>query len=108
MKIMTAPTLRFDIYMAGPIHKARETCQDYCDRTGFCVHVEKCDYIYTNGEETGFKVGIINYPRFPEGLLALKNRAMKLAHMLRERCEQNSFSIVGPHETIFVSFREGD
>ena len=108
MKIMTAQTLRFDIYMAGPIHKARETCQDYCDRTGFCVHIEKCDYIYTNGEETGFKVGIINYPRFPDTLLSLKNRAMDLASLLRERCGQDSFTIVGPTETIFVSFRDGD
>lgn len=108
MKIMTAPTLRFDIYMAGDIKKARQVCQEYCDRTGFCVHVEACDYIYTNGAEVGFKVGIINYPRFPDTLLSLKNRAMDLAHNLRELCGQDSFSIVGPHETIFVSFREGD
>lgn len=100
-----APTIRFDIYMAGDLAQAKQVCREYCFDAGLCVHVEPVDFIYTGGEEAGFKVGIINYPRFPATESALRDTATVLAKRLMERLCQHSFSIVGPAETEWFSRR---
>lgn len=100
-----ARTIRFDIYMAGDLAQAKQVCREYCFEVGLCVHVEPVDFIYTGGEEAGFKVGIINYPRFPAAESALRDTATALAKRLMERLCQHSFSIVGPAETEWFSRR---
>jgi hypothetical protein len=101
----TCPTVRFDIYMAGDIVQAKQVCREYCFEVGLCVHIEPVDYIYTGGEESGFKVGIINYPRFASSEGELRGRALALANRLMVRLCQHSFSLVGPGETEWVSRR---
>lgn len=98
------PTIRIDIYMAGDVAQARQVCREFC-RQGFCVHIEQVDYIYTGGEESGFKVGLLNYPRFPSNLAELSNQAFTLGNMLRERLCQDSFLIVTPDTTHWYSIR---
>lgn len=104
-EIKIAPTLCFDIYMAGDIAQAKQVCREYCLDLGFCVHVEPVDFIYTGGEETGFKVGIIHYPRFPSTHDDLWQRATELADVMMKRLCQHSYSIVGPRDTIWFSRR---
>jgi hypothetical protein len=101
----TAPTIRFDIFMAGDLSAAREVCREYCFAVGLCVTVEPVSYIYTGGEEAGFRIGLINYPRFPTDEAALSARANELAHMLMVRLCQHSFSIAGPKETVWFTRR---
>lgn len=103
---ISTPTIRFDIYMAGDLAQARQVCREYCFEVGLCVHFEPVDFIYTGGEEAGFKVGLINYPRFPteEDLLAATAEA--LAQRLMEHLCQHSFCIVGPSETTWFSRRQ--
>lgn len=71
------PTLRFDIFMAGDVSQAKLVCREYCYAVGLCVHIEPVDFIYTGGEEDGFKVGLINYPRFPISEPELHERARR-------------------------------
>lgn len=102
----TAPTVRIDIYMAGDITQAKQVCREVCMEVGLCVHVEPVDFIYTGGEERGFKVGLINYPRFPIAeTRRFAIRARVLAEKIRERCCQHSYSIIGPESTLWVSHR---
>lgn len=105
MKVTTAPSCRVDIYMAGDIGQARQVCRQYCFESGFCVHIHEADYIYTGGEEAGFKVGLINYPRFPQSEPELMARARLLTIMLLDWLHQHSASIVGPTETVWLSRR---
>lgn len=98
-------TIRFDIYMAGDIAQAKQVCREYCFVVGLCVHIEPMDFIYTGGEEAGFKIGIINYPRFPSDKGALATKASALARTLMERLCQHSYSIIGPDETVWYSRR---
>lgn len=105
MKIEQQPTIRLDIYMAGDLAQAKQVCREYCFEIGLCVHLEPVDFIYTGGEESGFKVGLINYPRFPSDLASLKATAQALATRLMERLCQQSFCIVGPAETEWFSRR---
>lgn len=100
------PTIRFDIFMAGDIAQAKQVCREYCFAIGLCVHIEAVDYIYTGGEESGFKVGLVHYPRFPSTTDKLREQATILAGMLQKRLCQHSYLIVGPDETEWFSARE--
>lgn len=105
MTAAVAATIRFDIFMAGDIAQAKQVCREYCMDVGLCVHVEAVDYIYVGGEEAGFKVGLINYPRFPSDEAAIEQQATNLANKLMDRLCQHSFSLVGPSQTQWFSRR---
>lgn len=101
----TSETIRFDIFMAGDIAQAKQVCREYCFDVGLCVTVEPVSFIYTGGEESGFRIGLINYPRFPNTEESLHQRACALADMLMKRLCQHSYSIAGPRETEWFSRR---
>ncbi len=78
------PTYTIDIFMAGDTAQAKHVCREFCMR-GFCIHIVPADFIYTGGEETGFKIGIVNYPRFPSLPADAWAAATELAELLIER-----------------------
>ena len=100
----TEPTRDAVIYIAGDYDRAREICKIFC-RKGACVSIQKIDYIYTGGEESGVSVRFINYPRFPTSELDLMQNAKELALQLIDGLHQQSASIVGPTETVWISNR---
>lgn len=108
IKVKHAPTINFTIYMAGDIEQAKHVCRQYCYKIGLCVTVEPIVYIYTGGEESGFRVGLINYPRFPESAENIAETARNLANELMLRLCQQSYSIVGPEKTEWFSRRPHD
>ncbi|NEV75617.1 hypothetical protein DYI24_00805 [Rhodopseudomonas sp. BR0C11] len=99
-------TFTAQIYMAGDINQAKMICRKYCYDVGLCVTVEPIDFIYTGGEEAGFRVGLINYPRFPSEPSDILSRAIDLARTLRDELSQHSFSVVTPTETIWDTRRD--
>lgn len=103
----TIPTYRVEIFMAGDIAEAKRTCRSYCFAVGLCVTIEPLDYIYTGGEEAGFRIGLINYPRFPAEPEEIWRKALELAELLRRDLGQHSFSVVDPVKTFWSSRREG-
>ena len=106
MKEVRGKTDRRDIFMAGDVSQARQVCREFCYEIGLCVHVHACDYVYTGGEEAGFKVGLLYYPRFPE--TPIDKYAIELAERLADRLCQHSFLIVGPEETIWRTRRSSE
>jgi hypothetical protein len=94
------------LYMSGPIEVAKQVCRKECLREGLCVMIEPTTYIYTGGEESGFVIGLINYPRFPSTLQVIYERAIKLANILLEETHQSSVLIQTPTETRWLSRRE--
>lgn len=104
--MISESTIRFDIFIAGDLSQAKQVCREFCFAQGLCVTVEPVSYIYTGGEETGVRVGIINYPRFPTDKSTLRNTAMALAHRLMEAMCQHSFTVAGPDETEWFSRRQ--
>jgi hypothetical protein len=98
-------TIRFDIFIAGDLAVARQVCRSYC-QIGLCITIEPVDFVYTGGMESGVRVGLINYPRFPTSKDDLRSRAIALAERLRDMLYQHSYSIVGPDETIWDTRRE--
>lgn len=106
MTSRSAETFVLSIMMAGDISAAKMICRKYCMETGFCVSIEPVSYIYTGGEEEGFRVGIMNYPRFPATNARLWECATALACLLREGLYQHSYSIIGPDMTVWHTERQ--
>lgn len=95
------------IWMAGNYARAEEICREFCEQ-GMCVSICPMNYIYTGGEESGFCVTLINYPRFPKPIIDLKDIAFDLAMKLMEGLHQQSFTIENPTEMMFFSKRPED
>ena len=87
-------------------NEAIEVCQEYCNEDGLCVTVDKTLFIYTDGFESGVKVGFINYPRFPQDEVTIKKRAIELAEKLMIKFEQYRVSVVFTDETIMLDNKE--
>lgn len=102
----TVPTIQVSIYMAGDIQQCKQVLRKECFCEPICVTVEACDYLYTGGEESGFRVGLVNYPRFPSDLETLRRRAILLAEVLISRLHQWSALVVAPDRTTWLTLRE--
>jgi len=102
----SAKTFTARIYMSGPIEVAKQIIRAECLREGLCVTIEPTTFIYTGGEEAGYVVGLINYPRFHGPPDAIAARARDLLHKLLDATFQHSGLIVTPESTEWVSKRE--
>jgi len=103
MKLISAETARVTIEMAGDVETAKRWLRRFCYGRGLCVTVEPQTFIYTGGEEVGFSVGLLNYPRFPSELPALEARALEIAEGLIVECCQKTALIVGPRLTQWLT-----
>ena len=101
-------TFWVEILIAGNLQKSYDICQEYCDKVGLCVTVEPTRYIYTKGWEDGVRVRLINYPRFPADDNAIRTTAYTLAAILCTELEQQSYSVMTPETTMWISHREAD
>lgn len=99
------PTYTVQICMAGDTSHAKEICRAYCYAIGLCVTVEPTTYIYTGGEEQGFRIGLINYPRFPSEPEQIWKRARDLADQLTIALAQHSYLLIAPDKTLWYSRR---
>lgn len=106
MLIKTEKTFWARIYMSGPIEVAKQAIRAECMREGLCVTIEPTTFIYTGGEESGFVVGLINYPRFPSSPEAIIERARDLMDKLLYATFQHSGLLMTPETTEWISRRE--
>jgi hypothetical protein len=105
MTRVEVPTYTATIFMAGDYADAVRLCRQFC-MTGLCVTVERAEFVYTGGAESGVRVGLINYPRFPSEPADLFAKAEALAEHLIEGLSQHSASIVASDRTVWLSRRE--
>jgi hypothetical protein len=105
MKTLTAPTYWARIYLSGPIDVARQVCRAECLREGLCVTIEPTTFIYTGGEEAGYVVGLVNYPRFPASGDEISARADALAVALLVATHQHSALVATPDATVWHTLR---
>lgn len=95
------------IFIVGDYDRAVMAAREYCNQFGFCVTVTRTKYVYTDGQEDGVTIGLINYPRFPETAESLLHRAGQIGELLRVALGQESFTIQMPGDTYFLSARDG-
>lgn len=99
----TCTTYWAKIYIAGPIDVAKQVIRKECMTEGLCVTVEPTTFIYTGGEESGYVVGLVNYPRFPSTPSELSDRARGLMKKLLDETYQNSAMLLLPDTTEWIS-----
>jgi len=96
------------IYIAGDRNHARQVLQEYVMR-GACVSISEEEYIYSMGNETGFVVNLINYPRFPKTEKELLDQALDLAELLIVELYQGSCTVVDyGGDSYFITRRKDD
>lgn len=100
-----SPSYVFEIYIAGDIHDAKRALVKIASQQGACWSVEPVEYIYSGGRELGCVIRYINYPRFTKTAGTLEKDAVYVATELMSELGQNSCSIVGPDETIWLTNR---
>lgn len=106
MRVETATTAWACIYASGPIDVAKQIIRREVLRAGLCVTIEPTDFIYTGGEEAGYVVGLINYPRFPTTQEAIDTRADELADALLHGTFQHSVLVMSPTSTRWTTLRQ--
>ena len=104
----SVPAYKCEIFMAGNIMDAIECCQEYCDQVGYCVTVSPTTYVYTDGEEEGIVVGLINYGRVPTNHNLIREKAIDLGYKLMGKLDQKSFTVQDPHISTWYSDRPED
>jgi hypothetical protein len=97
------PTYWVKIYSSGSIESAKDVIRKDCLEEGLCVTIEPTLFIYSGGEEFGFVVGLINYPRFPATKESIFARAHSLAEKILAASFQRSILIMSPDETMWIN-----
>lgn len=105
MQHLTVPTFWVKLYLSGPIEHAKQVARAECLREGLCVTIEPTTFIYTGGEEAGYVVGLVNYPRFPSEPDQLVTRARDLMSKLLAGTFQQSAMLMTPIATEWISSR---
>lgn len=105
MKTEIAPTYWVHVWMSGPIDVAKLALRQICFPGGLCVTIDATTYVYAGGEEAGFVVRFVNYPRFPEDPATILSKARLVAIKLLEATFQHSALIVTPETTEWMSIR---
>ena len=101
----TEPTFYVRLYISGPIDQGKQILRSYCKTVGLCVTVEPTTFIYTGGEEEGYVVGLVNYPRFPAEDEEIVRKASEIAHLLLEGTYQGSILLITPSQTLWITDR---
>ena len=98
--------------MSGPIETAKQVVRKFCMElklntgSGLCATVEPTTFIYTGGEEQGFVIGLLNYPRFPNTPENINQLARDMVEELLDATHQFSALMVNPNTTEWVTRRE--
>lgn len=82
------------------IEEAYAVCQEYTNEIGLCVTVTPTMFVYTEGNEPGCAIGLIDYPRFPATSEEIKEKANTLAKRFMEEFNQLRVSVVYLDETV--------
>lgn len=99
----TETTFWLKIYSSGPIEQAKQILRADFQRDSLCVTIEPTQFVYKGGEETGFVIGLINYPRYPSRPQEITARGLDLARRLLEGLYQDHILIMTPEQTHWLS-----
>lgn len=103
IKNMMLPTYQIRIYLSGSIEVAKQIIREHVLENPLCVTIEPTTFIYTGGEEQGYVVGLLNYPRFPTPPNELNVRADMMAELLLAKTFQRSCLVVKPGMTTWIT-----
>jgi hypothetical protein len=110
-KMKTVNTFTATIYTGAKEHydvvthsydEAKQILQEYCNTNPLCVTLKQIEYIYKDGNEIGFEIGLINYPRFPSTPEEITNRALEIGNIFRNNFNQLKVSVICNDKTYMI------
>jgi len=98
------------VHMAGDINHAKQVLRKlvYPPNEGLCVTVRAQTFLYTGGEEEGFVLGFVDYPRFPKPHEEIYARAKAIAEQLILELGQWSALLVASDKSEWINHRPAD
>ena len=103
VKTKFVETFWVEICIAGSYDDAVRICKKYCNEVGLCVTIDKTEFVYTQGAESGVKIRLVNYPRFPEEDRVIYLEAENLAKELIEGLYQRSALLITSNNTYWLT-----
>jgi hypothetical protein len=82
--------------------------QDYVDKVGLGLFVQKGEFLYTKGNEPGYKVTIINYPRFPSTSEEIHKHAEAIVEILLRELKQYRITVCYPQVSMMYELEESN
>jgi hypothetical protein len=82
--------------------EVKNILQEYCNNNPLCVTLKQIEYIYKDGNEIGFEIGLINYPRFPDSFDNITKKAIEIGKILMKKFNQYKVSVVCNNETYML------
>ena len=105
-KVIQGGTYQITIYLSGSIEKAKSVIREFVFQNGLCVTINPTTFIYTGGEEEGYAVGILAYPRFSAKNERLDTLSKELALKLLQETFQWSALVVNDTTSIWMTLRK--
>jgi len=102
IKIKKSFAYSVDIFIGGNYEDAIRSCKKFTE-SGLCVTLERIDFVYTKGHETGIKIGVKNYPRFEANEKAIWATAELLASTLMFDLYQRSAMLCDHKKHVWLS-----
>jgi hypothetical protein len=111
MKTEECKTYWARIYGCGDMADVKRACRSAAQigeegEPQNCVNIHASDYIYKGGEESGFVVELINYPRFPSSQREIFQAAERLSKSILDYTYQHSILIMTPDKTVWFTKRK--
>jgi hypothetical protein len=103
MKIKSLKTFTCEICIGGNYDDAIRICKEFCNEIGCCVTCTKTEFIYTNGQESGILIRLVQYPRFPKLDSFISDDALELTKKLINGLYQQSALIISNNETKWIT-----
>ena len=110
-------TYKVNIYIGlkegydGSTHHYKEViqvCREYTDKIGLGVTVTPTHFVYTDGDEPGVIVGLINYPRFPKSESDISHHGFVLGEILMKHFKQHRCTVELPDVSLLMENDEID
>jgi hypothetical protein len=82
--------------------EAKQILQNYCNNVPYGLTLKSIEFIYKDGSESGFEIGLINYPRFPSNPEEITKKAIEIAEIFKKEFNQYRISIVCSDKTYMI------
>jgi hypothetical protein len=97
------PSHKVEIFIAGDLAAIKHELALQAAADGMCWSVEPTEFIFTGGREVGAVIRKISYARFPSSVADDERMMLALAERLLFNLGQGSCSVVGPHNSYFLT-----
>ncbi len=95
-----------NVFVAGDLRVSELALREICFPQGLCATIEPTKYVFAGGTEDGVRVGLIQYPPFPEEESKILEKAILVGRKIAEANFQWSYSVITPVKNYYFSRRK--